>query len=305
MKTLPISYYNGDFLPIEEVRVSPLDRGFLFADGVYEVIPVYQGQPFRLQEHLDRLNRSLAEIKIELPTAYNQTNIAQILTSLIAHNEGKDLSIYLQITRGAPKNRDHAFPSPECTPTVFAMCQSMNSALIDQADLTTGVAAITHEDYRWHRCNIKSIALLPNLLLRQEAIEQGAKEAILIREGWVTEGSASNVFIVQNGVISTPPKSSWLLGGVTRDLVIELLKNANLPITERPISATELTSADEIWLSSSTKAIVPVTTLDNKPVNEGAIGSIWAEAAKLYRSYIADFRQACEQPNPDIREALL
>src|SRR5699024_4781144 len=241
---MSIAYLNGDYLPLAEAQISPLDRGFMFADGIYEVIPVYAGCPFRLTEHLTRLAYSLAEVAIRNPfTVKEWSNICHQLVDL---NGGGNLSIYLQITRGTPQVRDHAFPQNETPATVFAMVHPMTIPTT-QPQHNQGFSAITLQDLRWARCDIKSIALLPNILMRQQAASQNATEAILLKNGNAVEGAASNLFIVKDGVIITAPLGPEILGGITRDVIIELCQQHQLALIERSIAETELRSAEEIW----------------------------------------------------------
>ncbi len=267
-------------MPQSEARISPLDRGFLFADGVYEVIPAYQGHPFRLDEHLQRLDGSLSAIALSNPLTREQWR--DVLTTLVMRNGGGNLAIYVQVTRGTTQRRDHGFPPVGTPPTLFAMTSPIDPPAAESPDTTTGVGAITLDDIRWVRCDIKSIALLPNILMRQQALTNHAAEAILLRDGFVTEGAASNVFIVRKGQIETPPRSHLILGGVTRDLVIELARNQGLPIEEREIQEAELREADEIWLTSSTREIVPVVTLNGHAVANGKPGPLWKQMARHY-----------------------
>lgn len=270
-------YLNGQWLDGDSACVSVLDRGFLFGDGVYEVIPVYGGYAFRLQAHLNRLQRSLHETRI--PEPHDREGWQAIIDGLIERfGADGDASVYLQVTRGVAQ-RDHAFPA-EARPTVFGMINPLHP--VDEAVLEQGVAAIVREDIRWHRCDIKSISLLGNVLLRQEAVEAGAAEAILIRDGLVTEGAASNVFVVKSGEIITPPTDECLLGGITRELVLELARFHGLAVREAPVRELFLRNADEIWLTSSTKEILPVTRLDGKPVGEGVPGPVWHTMRELY-----------------------
>jgi len=286
-------YLNGEFLPESQAHVSVLDRGlpesqahvsvldrgFIFGDGIYEVIPVYGGKLFRLNEHLSRLQNSLDAIRITNP--FSTTEWREILTELIHHNNGGDQSLYLQITRGSAK-RDHALPK-NSVPTVFAMSNELKP--LANTIVKEGVAAITLKDIRWLRCHIKAISLLPNILLRQEALDQDAAEAILIRDGLATEGAASNLFAVIDGVITTPPKGPALLPGITRDLVLELAASNTLPCQEKTISLAELQQADEIWLTSSTKEILSVTQLDGKLVANGKPGPLYQRLLTLYQDY--------------------
>ena len=267
-------YLNGDFVPEGEAKVSVLDRGFMFGDGVYEVIPAYGGRLFSLEAHLDRLDRSLAGIRLSNPLTREAWR--EVLAELVARNGGGDLGVYLQVTRGVAP-RDHAFPAA-ASPTVVALCSAIRPAGPE------GVAAITARDIRWDLCHIKATTLLPNALLRQQAAEAGAVEAILYRDGVVTEGAASNVFVVRGGEVATPPKSAQILPGITRDLLVGLLAAAGRPCRERIVRLEELGLADEIWLTSSTREVVPVTRLDGSPVGDGRPGPRWREAAALYQA---------------------
>lgn len=272
-------YLNGDFLPIEEARIPVLDRGFIFGDGVYEVIPAYSRRPFRLAEHLRRLQHSLDGIRLANPNP--DAEWSELLEQIIARNEGEDQYIYLQVTRGVAR-RDHAFPK-EVTPTVFIMSNPLLPP--PEALLSTGVAAITANDNRWMRCDIKATSLLPNVLLRQLAIDAGAVETILLRDGFMTEGAASNIFVVMNGVLLTPPKSHLMLPGITYDVVLELAAAEKIPYEVREISEHEVRSAQEILLTSSTKEIMPVTRLDDKAVGEGKPGVVFTQLHGLYQRY--------------------
>ncbi len=282
-------YLNGEYMPLEQARVPVLDRGFIFGDGIYEVVPVYGGHPFRLDHHLARLARSLRLVRMDNP--HSDTDWAGVLDDLIRHNGGGDLSLYLQITRGVAR-RDHAFP-PDVPPTVFAMATPLKSP--DTDTRARGLAAIAIDDPRWRHCDIKSISLLPNVLLRQQAQEAGADEAILIRDGIVTEGAASNVFVVRDGVLCTPPKGPDLLPGITRDLVLELAGAEGLPAEEAPLHRDDLCAADEIWLTSSTKEVMAVTRLDGRPVGDGRPGPVWGRIDAVYQAYKARLREGPEE----------
>ncbi|MCC1497482.1 D-amino-acid transaminase [Alcanivorax sp. 1008] len=280
---MAIAYLNEQFLPLEHARISPLDRGFLFADGVYEVIPAYAGKLFRLDKHLQRLAHSLAAIEITNPHSTDEWTA--LFEELIQQNGGGNIYIYLQVTRGATTRRDHAFPNPPVAPTVFAMTGHIATPAADMPDTAQGVTVVTLDDIRWSRCDIKSVALLANILMRQQAVAEGAAEAILIRDGFATEGSASNFFIVKDGLITTPPKSHLILPGITRDLVVELAQQNNMLIEEREVTEAELRSADEIWLSSSTKEVVPVTRLNGHTLGDGKPGPLWKQMARHYVDY--------------------
>jgi D-alanine transaminase len=274
-----IVYLNGEYLPLSEAKVPVLDRGFIFGDGVYEVIPAYSRQLFRLEEHLQRLQNSLTAVRIHNP--YAEEEWKQVLNKLLEKNPAEDSSIYLQITRGVAK-RDHAFPA-NVTPTVFAMSSPLITT--DEKTFNQGIAAITLDDIRWQYCNVKAITLLANILLRQTAIDEGAAEALLVRDGEVTEGAASNVFIVTDGVIKTPPKGERLLPGITRDLIVELAKTHQLPIQEINFSKSELLAADEIWIASSTKEIMPVVKLNDKTVGNGQPGPMTRKLFGIFQDY--------------------
>ena len=280
----PLVYLNGNYLPPEQAQVSVFDRGFVFADGVYEVLPAYGGRPFRLPQHLARLDNSLAAIRLANPLSAQEWK--KIFARLVEANGGGDQSVYLQVTRG-PAPRDHAFPA-KIQPSVFAYAQAFKYP--EPAQRAAGVTAITVPDIRWQRCDIKAIALLPNVLMRQQATEQGAAEAILIRDGFMTEGSASNIFVVVDGKLVTPPKGPFILPGVTRDLVLELARAHKIPCEERAITETELRSASEIMLSSSIKELLSITRLDDKLVGNGKPGAMQARLYALYQDYIRDFR---------------
>lgn len=280
-----IVYLNGEYLPLDKACVPVLDRGFIFGDGVYEVIPVYGGKAFRLEHHLQRLKNSMQAVRLRNPLT--DEDWSTIINSVVSRNNGGDQSIYLQITRGVAR-RDHRFPG-DATPTVFVMSNLFEAVPTEQ--LENGVKAITLDDIRWQYCSIKSIALLPNILLRQQAVEQGAAEAILLRNGEVTEGAASNVFIVKDGVIITPPKTDCLLPGITRDLVVEQANEHGLALKETIIKQTDLNTADEIWLTSSTKEILPVTQLNGQPVGNGVPGKVWQQMYALYQDYKQTLRQ--------------
>lgn len=270
-------YLNGEYLPLAQARIPVLDRGFLFGDGVYEVIPVYGGRPFRLEEHLQRLDNSLAEIHMRPPHTRDQWH--DILQRLVLPGPA-DQSIYLQVTRGAAAGRDHAVPK-DIPPTVFAMCNPIPEP--DPALFERGIAAVTREDIRWERCDIKAITLLAAVLLREQAKDEGAMEAILIRNGLAMEGAASNLFVVHRGVLVTPPKGRHLLPGITRDLVLEIARESSIPYREDDIPADLLTGADEVWLTSSTKEVMPVTRLDGREIGDGRPGPLWREMTRLYR----------------------
>ncbi len=272
-------YLNGDFMAVEEARIPVLDRGFIFGDGVYEVIPVYSRKPFRLAEHLLRLQHSLDGIRLLNP--HSDKDWSSLVEQIIAHNESDDQYLYLHITRGVAK-RDHAFPKG-VKPTVFIMS---NPLLAPPRELlASGVAAITTNDNRWLRCDIKAISLLPNVLLRQMAVDAGAVETVLLREGFMTEGAASNIFVVKNETLLAPPKNHLMLPGITYDVVLELAAAHKILNEVRTVSEYEVRTAEELLLTSSTKEIMPITRLDGKPVGDGKPGPMFARLYQLYQNY--------------------
>jgi D-alanine transaminase len=279
------AYLNGTFLPLEDASVPVMDRGFLFGDGVYEVIPVYAGRLFRLAHHLQRLRNSLQAVHIDNPLA--DSDWETMLTELVNRNAIPDQAVYLQVTRGVAAQRDHAFPA-DTQPTLFAMSTPMAASA--DIDSIAGAIAITLPDVRWKLCNIKAITLLPNVMSRQQAVDAGAVEAILIKDGYAIEGAASNVFIVKNDLLITPPNGPALLPGITRDLIIELAANHAMPFREADITEAELFAADEIWLSSSTREISPVTLLDDTVISAGKPGPLWKRMITLYQEYKAALR---------------
>ncbi|MDR0716720.1 MAG: D-amino acid aminotransferase [Azoarcus sp.] len=275
-----LCYLDGNFLPLEEARVSPLDRGFLFGDGAYEVIPVYSRRPFRLAEHLARLENTLRALR--LPNPHPAGAWEEIVARIVAGNPWDDQSVYLQVTRGADRMRRHAFPA-HIRPTVFLMSEAL--ATPDQEQLEHGVAAVSAVDYRWLRCDLKTISLLANCLLRQQAVDAGCAEAVLFRDGFLTEGAASNIFAVRDGVLLAPPKSHLALPGITYDIILELAARHALPHAVREIREEEARGADELWMTSSTKEVLPITTLDGQPVGSGRPGECARRMHGWYREF--------------------
>jgi D-alanine transaminase len=274
-------YLNGEFMPIEEAKISVLDRGFIFGDGVYEVIPVYSRKAFRLTEHLRRLQHSLDGIKLANP--HSESEWATLIGELISRNEGQDQYLYLHITRGVAK-RDHAFPNPAVKPTVFMMSNPLPTP--PATLLESGVCAVTAQDNRWLRCDIKAIALLPNVLLRQMAVDADCAETILIRDdSFMTEGSASNIFVVKNGKLLAPPKDNLMLPGITYDVILEIAAAHGIPHEVRRIAVAEVFAADELLLTSSTREVLAITQLDGKPVGTGKPGVMFAKLRNFYQEY--------------------
>lgn len=276
--TPAVACVNGEFLPLSEARVPVMDRGFLFADGVYEVIPVYAGKPFTLSEHLARLQRSLSELRIANPHTPEQWRA--LIADLIRRNEGGDRLVYLQVTRGASEKRGHPFPE-NTPPTVIGLCQALPTH--GEKAHSEGVGVITQPDIRWGRCDIKSIALLPNILATQAAREQNCNETILHRDGRVTEGASSNVFALVGGAVITPPRGPEILSGVTREVLLDLLRGARMSVQERALTLAELRGAAEIWITSATREVLPVTRLDGQAVGSGKPGAVWNKVWALFQ----------------------
>jgi len=276
-----IVYLNGSFLPLSQAHISPLDRGFLFGDGVYEVIPAYAGKLFRGDQHLDRLQASLDGIRLANPHSRQQWT--DILEALISKQPHQNHSIYLQVTRGADTKREHRFPEHDIPQTVFIMSNELPDNPV--ATSHVGVCTITQPDNRWQNCNIKAITLLANILLRQLASDRGCAETILIRDGKIIEGAASNVFIVRDNTVKTPNKSQQMLTGITRDLILEIAQAHDIATIEDDMTVEELFTADEVWISSSTKEILPVTRIDDQPVGDGQPGPLWQKLISLYADY--------------------
>ena len=273
-----ICHINGAYLPLDQARVSVLDRGFIFGDGVYEVVPAYARRPFRFDQHIARLGRSLREIGMADPLG-REAWLA-LVTRLLAENDPADQCIYIQVTRGVAR-RDHAFPKEAPSPTVFAY--SFPFPHVPQVLREQGAACITLPDTRWLRAHIKSIALLGNVLARQASAEIGAQETILIRDGWLTEASASNVWLVRHGHLACPPMDNLKLEGVRVGLMDELAQAVGIPLARRPVAEWELRCADEILLSSATKEVLAVTTLDGRAVATGKPGPIYTALQAAYQ----------------------
>jgi D-alanine transaminase len=281
----PTCYLNGALLPLAEARISPLDRGFLFADGVYEVVPVHRGRPFRLREHLQRLDDSLAAIRLANP--HDTQGWSAIVASVAGAAGGREMLVYLQVTRGAELGRNHLLPK-SATPTVFAFASAY--PVPSAETLERGLRAVTLEDIRWARCDIKSVALLGNVLLRDEAAARGADEALLVRGGLLTEGSSSTVFLCVGGTLVTPPNDHRILPGTSRDAVLELAKGW-LPSQVCPLEAREVGSCDELWIASAGRGVLPVTRVDGAPVGTGQPGPLWQEMYDRLQRHLDDVAQ--------------
>jgi D-alanine transaminase len=277
---LPICYLNGNYLPLAEARVSPLDRAFLFGDAVYEVLPIYASRPFRLREHLDRLNRSLAGIRMPPPLSHAQW--AHTCLELISRNSAGEAYLYLQVTRGAELGRNHAWPE-NLEPTLFAYVTALEP--LPPSILDEGVAAVTAAETRWARRDIKSTALLANILLKRLAADAGAFETIMLENGALTEGSSTTVHVVKDGVIHTPPNGHHILPGTTRDVVTELADRLSLRCESGRVTEAELRAADEIWLAFATRGVLPVTSLDGAPVGTGKPGALFKRMSTAFAGY--------------------
>jgi D-alanine transaminase len=290
----PRVFLNGEFVALEDAKVSVLDRGFIFGDGVYEVVPVYSRVPFRLDEHLARLERSLAAVRI--PNPYGRAEWQRIIGELVSRQAFEDQGVYFQVTRGVAK-RDHAFPRG-AVPTVFMMATPLVNPPRELVE--KGAAAVSAQDYRWQRCDIKSISLIGNVLLRQLSAEAEAAETILFRDGTLTEASASNAFIVKGGVIAGPPKSALILPGITYDVVVELAHAAGLPLELREVTEAEVRGADELWVTSSSKEVLAIVRLDGAPIGDGRPGPVFRRMHRLYQDFKQTVMRAGRRESPSV-----
>jgi len=283
-----IVYLNGEFIPVEQAKISPLDRGFLFGDGIYEVIPFYFGKMVGFTAHIDRMINGLAAIGINFD--WDHAKWRELCEQLAKKNGGQALGLYLHISRGADNKRFHGYPE-NVQPTIFAMAFAI--PIPEQPDKSTrkGYALKSIEDLRWQRCHIKSTALLGNVLHFQEGQNANCQEVLLYNEKHeLTEASASNIYIVKNGVVITPPLDHQILAGITRKLALDILqKDKTIDVEERIVTLTEAQHADEIWISSSSKEIAPITILDGNPVGSGKVGDVWQQAATLYSQHKFDY----------------
>ena len=275
------AYVDGAYLPLAEARVSPMDRGFLFGDGAYEVIPVYSRRAFRLDEHVARLANTLAAMRLANPHSADEWKA--IILEIVARNPWDDQSVYLQVTRGADTRRNHAFPGPEVKPTVFLMSEPLVTPSAEQ--LATGIAAVSAADIRWLRCDLKTVSMLANCLLRQHAIDHGCMETVLFRDSFLTEGAASSIFVCKDGVLLVPPKSHLMLPGVTYDVVLELARSHGMKHEVREVLEAEVRSADELWMTSSTKEVLPITSLDGRAVGDGKPGPMGRQMYAWYQDF--------------------
>ncbi|MEG3767807.1 aminotransferase class IV [Alteromonas sp. 14N.309.X.WAT.G.H12] len=284
---MTIAFLNGEFLPLEHAQISPMDRGFLFGDGIYEVVPTLGGKPVGLAWHLERLNDGLTALDITNPNSDEAWT--QLINQLVAQNaEGLNsdsVGVYIQVTRGTVMQRAHGFPE-NVTPTVFAFAFASAAPPVPDREKVKVFSVITAQDRRWQRCNIKSTSLLGNVLHYQQGNEAGKQETILYNDAHeITEASACNIFIVRDGEIMTPPQDNQILPGITRRIVIESLARDGMQVTQQPITLEQLRNADEVWLTSSSKEIAPVTIVDDKAVGDGNVGAMWLKAITSFNKY--------------------
>lgn len=272
-----IVFLNGEFLRLADAKISVLDRGFIYGDGVYEVVPIYARKPFRMPQHLARLARTLDGVRLADP---HPDRWPALIAELIARQPFEDQAVYLQVTRGVAK-RDHTFP-PGVSPTVFMMSNPL--ALPSREQVERGVAVVTADDNRWLRCDLKTTSLVGNVLMRQYAADHDAIETVMFRNDYLTEASASNVLVVRNGTVIAPPKDNLILPGITYDATLEIAQAAGVPLEMRPVSRKEAMSADEMWLSSSSKEVLAVTRVDGKPFAGGAPGPVFR---RIYEAFQA------------------
>lgn len=285
---MSIVYLNGDFMPIEEAKISPLDRGFLFGDGIYEVIPAYEGKTVGLEPHMQRMANGLAAIEIKVTQTMAEWKT--LIQALIEKNGGGNLGVYIQVSRGTDVKRYHAYPE-NVEPTIFMMTMPIKPAVVADAATAQGFSVGTTQDMRWKRCHIKSTALLGNVIHFQEGYRNGNDEILLYNEeNKLTEASSSNAFIVKDGVVITPRLDNQILPGITRNILLDILqKDGSIPFEERDVSMEEVFSADEVWVTSSSKELAPVTKIDDKTVGDGKVGKVWEAAFKLYTAHKFDY----------------
>jgi len=281
---LPIAWLNGRFQALAEIRLSPLDRGFLFADGVYEVVPVYAGVPFELGPHLDRLEASLAGIRLANPLS--RRDWEGMVHELVERNGGGDVCIYFQVTRGADSGRDHGFPAETVPATCFAMATPLPPT--PERIQREGGRGHLVEDNRWARCDIKSIALLPNVLAKQAARDQGADEALFHRDGLLLEGSSTTLFLVHQGILKTPPRDERILPGITREVILSLAQEAGIEALETELPLSTLAEARELWVCSSSRELLPISRVDEQIIGTGKPGPVWQQ---LQSALVARSRQ--------------
>ncbi|QJR79424.1 D-amino acid aminotransferase [Alteromonas pelagimontana] len=288
---MTIAFLNGDYLPLAEARISPMDRGFLFGDGIYEVIPTLQGKPIGFNAHMARMRQGLEmlEISSPFPADYWRAVVNSLLTKNNELLQSESVGIYIQISRGADATRSHAYPD-DLTPTLFAFAFATPPPPVPDASKVKGLHVALGEDKRWQRCNIKSTSLLGNVMHFEQGKREGKQEIILFnRHKEISEASSSNVFIVSNGVIKTPPLDHQILPGITRKLVIECLVKEGILVEETVLPLAELLAAEEVWLTSSSKEIAPVIEIEGKPVGNGKVGKIWQQAIEAFNQHKFNF----------------
>lgn len=285
---MSIVYLDGAYMPMAEARISPMDRGFLFGDGIYEVLPSYSGKIIGFSLHIQRMVNGLKAIEIALDWPKNQW--LKVCNTLIDKNGGGNLGLYLHVSRGADVRRFHAYPE-NIRPTIFAFTYEIPAAPVADKNWVKPFRVVTDQDLRWHRCHIKSTALLGNVIHFQKGFRQGVDETLLFNErGELTEASACNAYIVKNGEVITPVLDSQKLPGITRHILLELLrKDGSIAVQERPVSMDEVLDADEVWLTSSSKEVVPVIEVDGKPVGSGEVGDVWLAAQRIYSAGKFDY----------------
>jgi D-alanine transaminase len=281
-------YLNGSYLPMSEARISPMDRGFLFGDGIYEVVPSYDGRLVGFAPHLQRMQSGLDAIEIEMRVEHELWH--EIAAQLITRNGGGNLGLYFHVSRGTDTKRQHAYPT-NIAPTVFAFAYEIPPASVPDRDLAITFRVGTAQDLRWQRCNIKSTSLLGNVMHYQRGHVEGHSETILYNHNSeITEAAACNVFVIKDGIVATPLLDQQKLPGITRYMLLEILrKDGSIPVEERVVTLDELHNADEVWLTSSSKELVPVVEVDGRPVGDGLVGDVWLAAQTLYTAHKFDF----------------
>lgn len=278
---MSIVYLNNSYMPMAEAKISPMDRGFLFGDGIYEVVPSYRGQMVGFAPHIDRMNNGLAAVDINLGWSHQQWK--EVCDNLIEKNGSGNLALYLHVSRGADTKRFHAYPEG-IEPTVFAFAFEIPPEPVADKSKVTSYKVAIHRDLRWERCQIKSTSLLGNVMHFQHGYQQGTNETLLYNErNELTEASACNAYIVKNGVVITPSKDNQILAGITRHILLDLLRiEGSIPVEERAVTMDEVFEADEVWVTSSSKEVVPVVEVDGKAIGDGEIGDVWLAAQTIY-----------------------
>ncbi|AIL32003.1 D-amino acid aminotransferase [Basilea psittacipulmonis] len=274
-------YLNGEFLPLSQAKISVLDRGFIFGDGIYEVVPAYKGKPFRLDEHVARLMRSLSKIKLE--TGKTAEDWKALMKAMIDRSDYENTFVYLQVTRGVAK-RDHAFPRPAVAPTIFMIASPFDRPSEHYRE--DGLRTVSMEDVRWLHCDIKSVSLLGNVLAKEYALEREVDDVIQFRDGYLSEASSANIWVVKGGKLLAPVRDNLILEGIRYGFIEELAKKVGVPFEARKISKEEVAQADEIMFTSATKEILPITEHDGKAVNGGKPGPVYRQLRQAYDEVI-------------------